>query len=210
MYISMCIKDFKGFKKGEFFDTYKQSKYVFVRDAESNNENFIQMYVNDHRKYFRHADDGSISIPKLIKKEKYRFFRKVKYTEEAEGWYEFDLETKYLRRIQREIYLPIYLIREEEFILQHADNLFSKEFMLQHSDTIDYVLSSLEEIAKMHTFTNVDLDSEITRAAEYFNELWLLYNSVDKSSQIEVTNLLGAHHDHMNRILRVMKEFNKN
>ncbi|OWT48558.1 hypothetical protein [Bacillus sp. K2I17] len=209
MYTSMCLRDFKDFKTGKIFDTYEQSNYVFVREEEGNDEKFVQLYSTDHRKYFRSVG-RSIDIPKLIKKERFRFFRKIQYAEEEREWYGFDLETKYLRRIQREIYLPIYLIREEEFILQHADNLFSKEFILQHSDTIDYVLSSLEEIAKMHTFTNVDLDSEITRAAEYFNELWLLFNSVDKSAQIEVTNLLGAHRDHMNRIIRVMKEFNRN
>lgn len=205
----MCLRDFKDFKTGEIFDTYEQSNYVFVREEEGNDEKFVQLYSTDHRKYFRSVG-RRIDIPKLIKKERLRLFREIQYAEEEREWYEFNLETKYLRRIQREIYLPIYLIREEEFTLQHADNLFSKDFILQHSDIIHYVLSSLEEMAKMHTFTNVDLDSEITRAAEYFNELWLLYNSVDKSAQIEVTNLLGAHHDHMNRIIRVMKEFNKN
>lgn len=195
LYTSICLKDFKGFKKGEIFNTYERANYAYLNKENSYNKEFVQVYFSDFKNYF-HKVNEYLLIPKLIKEKRYKWFRKVQYTKIVTEFYKFDLETKYLRRIQREIYMPIYLIKEEEFILQF-------------SDTIHYVVNTLEEIAKMHTFTNVDLDAEITRAAEYFKELLLLYNSTDKSAQIEVTNLLGEHHQYMDRVVRVMKEFNR-
>lgn len=194
VYTSICLKDFKGFKRGEIFDAYESSNYAYVRKENNNNEEFTQIHKADYKNYFRYVSEY-INVPRLIKKEKYRFFKKVEHVERGVGWYKFDLETKYLRLIQEAIFLPIYL--------------FDEEFLLQFSDSVYYALSSLEELAKMYKIADVDLEAEILRVAEYFSELETLYTNVDKSAQIQATILLESHHAHMNSLISLMKEINR-
>ncbi|PGT90040.1 hypothetical protein [Bacillus thuringiensis] len=196
MYTSMCLKDFKGFKKGEVFDTYERPNYAYVRNENNSTEGFIQLHTADYKNYFLYVSEY-INVPRLAKKERRRFFKKVEYVEWLVEWYKFDLETKYLRLIQETIFLPIRSFEDDE------------EFLLQFSDSIHYALSSLEELTKMYRITDVDLESEILRVAEYFNELETLYNNVDKATRTPVTELLESHRDHMNRLISLMKEVNR-
>ena len=196
MYTSMCIKDFEGFKQGDIFDTYEDSKYTYVREEDGDNVDFIGLHEKDFKKHFKELGDFVV-IPN-VHQVSYRvlLFKKVVEDRTYNEWYEFDVETKYLRRIQREIFLPIYLI----------DNY---KFLEQFSGTVNYVLGSLRELVGMDNFESVDLDAEITRAADYFNELLTVYRSADSEPKGQVMQMLDKHHVHMDAVLKMMKEINK-
>nr|WP_162283566.1 hypothetical protein [Bacillus cereus]QHV07865.1 hypothetical protein C1N82_32160 [Bacillus cereus] len=196
MYKTICLKDFKDFKKGQIFNTYERSSYAYLNDEDSEDTEFIKIPYADFKHYFR-IINYVIGLPIIIKKYRYKFFRKVEFEEVGRKVYGFDLETKYLKRIQREIFLPLYLFEEDE------------EFLLEFSYTLNYVLNSLEQISKIHKMTDIDLDVEITRAAKYLNELETLYNNADNSALVKAQKLLENHHNYMDYIVMAMNNINK-
>ncbi|MFV1457529.1 hypothetical protein, partial [Bacillus mycoides] len=189
-------KDFEGFRQGDIFDTYEESKYTYVRKEDGDSTNFIKVHEKDFDKHFKEVGDFVV-IPNVYEVS-YRvlLFKKVVEDRTYNEWYEFDVETKYLRRIQREIFLPIYLIN-------------NNKFLEQFSGTVNYVLGSLRELVGMDSFEDVDLDTEITRAATYFNELLAIYRNADSEPKEQVIQMLDKHHVHMDAVLKMMKEINK-
>ncbi|WP_460271544.1 hypothetical protein [Bacillus sp. NEAU-Y102] len=198
MYTSLCIKDFEGCKRGDFFDTYEETKYTYVRKEDGNSGEFIKILSREFKTYFWHTFDA-VFVPHVVKETTFKFFsiKLTKDTDYDEFYnFDFDLETKYLRRIQREVIYPIHRIKDRDFL---------KNF----STTLNYTLGSLVELAKMHKDTDVDLDAEITRAASYCSELETLYFSANKLPRLQVTHMLEEHHTHMDAIVKTMKEMNK-
>ncbi|MDA2111920.1 hypothetical protein PDN13_22855 [Bacillus cereus] len=196
MYKSICLKNFKDFKRGQIFNTYERSSYAYLNDEDSKDDEFIKIPFADFKHYFR-SITYVIGIPIIIKKHKYKFLKKIEFEEVGYKVYGFDLETKYLKRIQREIFLPLYLLEEDE------------EFLLEFSYTLNYVLNSLKEISKIYKMTDIDLDVEITRTAKYLNELETLYNNADKSARVKAQRLLENHHNYMDYIMMAMNNINK-
>lgn len=123
MYTSMCIKDVKQFKKGEFFDTYQKraDPYVYIR-PEFSEEKYNKIHKADYFSSFKHVFD-SLSFDAKIYTPSRKVFGIFPIQEGADRihkYYKFDfLNHKNLRELQSKIL--IHLQDFDKYVVRRLD-----------------------------------------------------------------------------------------
>ena len=166
---------------------------------DSTKDEFERIHINDYTFYFNAVDDA-ILVPKLKKIKTWRFFKMIEESKKYESLYFFKVELKLLRKIQREIFLPIFELKDNDTFLQF-------------SDSIHYSLEALEKFCEMGNL--VDLNTEIDKVANYLSEVQTFCKQINTNADKVVKNeqlntILMKHHDTMDSLLLSIKYLNSN